>query len=537
MNDFQGHRTIGSVCKGRSNNFDFIRFVAASLVIYSHAFPLSAGNEGELLKDLTQSQWSFGSLSVAVFFIISGFLIAQSYDQGRNPIKYIKARVLRIFPGLACVLVLSAFVLGPIVTQLPMKEYFCNLQTYQYLKSVFLYPLYWNLPGVFENNFYSPSVNGSLWTIPFEFFFYGVVLLLGILKLLQKKNINFALFLSFLLLEIYKHQLFPIEGHFMSLPRYSLIELGLYFSAGMLLYSLRDYVVLNQHLAMISLVALSVLVLNGYYTIPFAIFGSYLIMYASFSEKVRLYQFSKYGDFSYGIYIYGFPVQQAVVFFNGGSMNPYVNMAFSYPITLILAVGSWYFIEKPCMRLKKVQLIKGDVPGKNLLEKIDSIYTKAVESVSRFGWKTFIAAIVVALVLINTFYAAPSVIEFPYQNDSIFLSGWLPQTQSETYRWVQKESCVRMDRGQKTTAFFVEGFVPETFTEVTEVSIYFDDALICQVPLSAGGAVSIMQDVSGIPMPKDDVLIKIVFNAEHVPEQGAPDQRTMSALINRIGFS
>lgn len=251
MNDFQGHRTIGSVCKGRSNNFDFIRFVAASLVIYSHAFPLSAGNEGELLKDLTQSQWSFGSLSVAVFFIISGFLIAQSYDQGRNPIKYIKARVLRIFPGLACVLVLSAFVLGPIVTQLPMKEYFCNLQTYQYLKSVFLYPLYWNLPGVFENNFYSPSVNGSLWTIPFEFFFYGVVLLLGILKLLQKKNINFALFLSFLLLEIYKHQLFPIEGHFMSLPRYSLIELGLYFSAGMLLYSLRDYVVLNQHLAMI----------------------------------------------------------------------------------------------------------------------------------------------------------------------------------------------------------------------------------------------------------------------------------------------
>ena len=78
------NRYIGQVCEGRNNNFDFIRFIAASMVIYSHAFPLSRGNDGELLKDITNGQWSFGSLAVAVFFVISGFLISQSYDRKIN---------------------------------------------------------------------------------------------------------------------------------------------------------------------------------------------------------------------------------------------------------------------------------------------------------------------------------------------------------------------------------------------------------------------------------------------------------------------
>ena len=108
------NRYIGQVCEGRNNNFDFIRFIAASMVIYSHAFPLSRGNDGELLKDITNGQWSFGSLAVAVFFVISGFLISQSYDRKNQPLNFIKARILRIFPGLIVVILLSALVLGPL---------------------------------------------------------------------------------------------------------------------------------------------------------------------------------------------------------------------------------------------------------------------------------------------------------------------------------------------------------------------------------------------------------------------------------------
>ena len=101
-------RNIGQVCEGRRNNFDFIRFVATSMVIYSHAFSLSAGNGGELLNDLTGGQWSFGSLAVAIFFVISGFLISQSYYRSNAPLVFVKARILRIFPALAVVLLLSS---------------------------------------------------------------------------------------------------------------------------------------------------------------------------------------------------------------------------------------------------------------------------------------------------------------------------------------------------------------------------------------------------------------------------------------------
>ena len=312
-------QNIGQVCEGRRNNFDFIRFVAASMVIYSHAFPLSAGrNDGELLKDLTDGLWSFGSLAVAIFFVISGFLISQSYDRSNAPLVFAKARILRIFPALAVVLLLSSFVLGPIVTTLPLETYLGDSQTYQYLKTIFLYPLYWNLPGCFENNVYSPSVNGSLWTIPFEVFFYGVVLLLGIMGLLEKRKVALAGYIGFLLLAVFKHTLFPMEGHIFSLPKYSFIDLGLYYFAGMVCFTYRDRIPLDKHYAMLSAVALAVCVVLGQYVIPFSIFGTYLIMYLAFSEKIRLYNFAKYGDFSYGVYIYGFPVQQAVVHFYGG---------------------------------------------------------------------------------------------------------------------------------------------------------------------------------------------------------------------------
>ena len=425
-------QNIGQVCEGRRNNFDFIRFVAASMVIYSHAFPLSAGrNDGELLKDLTDGLWSFGSLAVAIFFVISGFLISQSYDRSNAPLVFAKARILRIFPALAVVLLLSSFVLGPIVTTLPLETYLGDSQTYQYLKTIFLYPLYWNLPGCFENNVYSPSVNGSLWTIPFEVFFYGVVLLLGIMGLLEKRKVALAGYIGFLLLAVFKHTLFPMEGHIFSLPKYSFIDLGLYYFAGMVCFTYRDRIPLDKHYAMLSAVALAVCVVLGQYVIPFSIFGTYLIMYLAFSEKIRLYNFAKYGDFSYGVYIYGFPVQQAVVHFYGGEMDPYANMLWSYPIVILCAAASWHLVEKPFMRLKKL--------GRShfLSENGQTYFRKAqkkVQQIFSLGWGRFAALLCIAAVAVALYFRVPSIIDFPHSGESIFLSGWLPQTQTEDYR-------------------------------------------------------------------------------------------------------
>lgn len=538
MGQSMKNKTLGEVCRDRHNNFDFIRFLAASLVIYSHAIPLSAGNEGEFLKDLTDGKWSFGSLSVAVFFVISGFLIAQSYDRSKNPVQYIKARALRIFPGLICVLILSVFVLGPLFTTLPVGTYFRTPQTYEYLKSVFLYPLYWNLPGVFEHNTYSPSVNGSLWTIPHEVLFYGLILLLGITKLLQKKKINIALFLSFFILECYKYQLFPGGGNFLSLPKYDVIELGLYFSAGMMLYALRDYVVLDKQMAMIALAALVIFILNGAYAIPFAVFGSYLVMYAAFSNRVRLYGFSKYGDFSYGIYIYGFPVQQAVVAQFGGSMNPYLNMMISYPITVVLAILSWKFVEKPCIKLKSVQFFHGNFFGANALAKLDSAYEKVLNRVERFGWKTFIAVFAVVLIGVNEWYTAPNIVTFPYNgSETIFLSGWVDQSQNEEYRWVRQDSSIELMFPKGASNIMLKAFVPENFTEINQLTIRINGDVVNTTPITAGNQIDILQDISNLALAEENIaVVELQFNAEHIPGEDELDQRIMSALINQIGF-
>ena len=523
------NRYIGQVCEGRSNNFDFIRFIAASMVIYSHAFPLSRGNDGELLKDITNGQWSFGSLAVAVFFVISGFLISQSYDRKNQPLNFIKARILRIFPGLIVVILLSALVLGPCVTTLPVGEYFRNPITWQYLKSILLFPLYWNLPGCFENNFYSPSVNGSLWTIPFEVFFYGVVLILGILGLLRRRKVTLTCYIGFLLLEMFKYQLFPVEGHIFTFPRYSFVELGLYYFAGMVIYAYRDSIPLNRNYAMISIAALVICILGGKYTIPFSIFGSYLIMYLAFSEKVKLHNFSRYGDFSYGVYIYGFPVQQAVTNAYGGSMNPYINMAWSYPVTIVLAIMSWHLVEKPCMRLKKY----GNVSHANGQAALETIQ-KTIGKIS-IGWKQFVILCGIVVVATKFYYSAPNIVSFPYNNDSIFLSGWLPQSTTEDYRWIGKDSVVKLEQPTKAGTIVVEGYIPDNFSEISEMNVFVDEKLIYQQQISAGEAINIVQPVDKVS--KNQVVsVKIQFNAEHVPDESDADQRTMSALISKIGF-
>ena len=151
----------------RKNNFDIIRFLASLMVVWFHSYPLTLGITGgtDQLAFLTGGQVTFGGLAVMIFFIISGFLITMSYDRSNDLTKFTKARILRIFPGVIFVVLLSTFVLGPLVTNIELKEYLTNFQTYKYLLAMSLYKMQYALPGVFETNVYQISVNGSLWTL------------------------------------------------------------------------------------------------------------------------------------------------------------------------------------------------------------------------------------------------------------------------------------------------------------------------------------------------------------------------------------
>lgn len=181
-------RSIGDYLNGKQNNFDFLRFLAATLVIVSHSFPLTGFREIAVLHN------TLGGHGVFIFFLISGFLITRSYLASNNVFLFFKARLLRIFPALIVVILLTIFVLGPAVTSIPLDQYFANKSTYQMLNNILLHSISYKLPGVFEQNPYKYSVNGSLWTLKYEFTFYIFVAVLGVLTILKRKEIIILLF-------------------------------------------------------------------------------------------------------------------------------------------------------------------------------------------------------------------------------------------------------------------------------------------------------------------------------------------------------
>ncbi|WP_071393482.1 acyltransferase family protein [Bacillus tuaregi] len=341
-------RYLEEFLSGRKNNLDIIRFLAASLVILSHAYPLTIGhNATEPFGLFTHSQSTFGSLAVGVFFIISGFLITQSFDRTKDLVRFSQARIFRIIPGLMAVVTISVFIVGPIFTTLNPIEYFTHPQTYDYLRTIFMYPIQYDLPGVFETNTAPISVNGSLWTLWYEFLFYGVVGLLGAAKLLNKRIVIVSVVASTILFH------FGQGGYYTDLFRY--------FGMGMLFYLYRARIVQNGWVAFFSFLVVVMSAKLGHFNYIFPIFGSYFIFYIGYASRITLQHFGKYGDFSYGIYIYAFPIQQMVVYFFNNEITPLQNFIISYPITILFAIASWHLVEKKAMKLRNVVLVKSSM--------------------------------------------------------------------------------------------------------------------------------------------------------------------------------
>lgn len=340
--------TIDSLMKGRNNNYDIIRLIASIVVIFSHSFPLSIGyingSDPDPLNQLT-GNISFGHLAVMVFFIISGFLITQSFDRSKNPVLFLKARVLRIIPALTFVVVLTIFILGPLVTTLHIDDYFSSHGTFEYFKNITMYYMVFHLPGVFEHNAFPNGVNGSLWTLMYEFTCYIGVLILGITGLLRKEII-LILFISTSILN--SIGIGPVA-----------IEMLLFFSAGMLFYTYRNKINLKLSVFLISIIITFICFVyyKPYFMPIITICITYIVMYLTYATKTKI-NGSKFGDLSYGTYIFAFPIQQMVTYYFGGTMTWWVNFLISLPITLIFAAISWNLIEKNALKYKSVKFFK-----------------------------------------------------------------------------------------------------------------------------------------------------------------------------------
>lgn len=327
--------------RGRRNNFDALRIIAALAVLVSHAFPLAQGiSWPQPLEVLSRRQTDLGSVAVLVFFVISGYLITQSFDRAPAARRFLKARCLRIFPALFVAVLLTAVLLGPAFTSLSTRAYFADPASASYvLGNASLLDMRYGLPGVFGSNPTPSVVNGSLWTLQYEFLMYLGVLALGKLKLLRP---SVALVLLAVVLVLNWRWM---GGYYVSF--------GAPFVAGATLYLWRDRVPLDWRLAVLSAVALAASLPTGGFRLAFTLFGAYLVIYLAMARSVRLPDLARRGDFSYGVYVFAYPVQQSVTYLLGPPVTWYTNILVSLPVALGLAALSWHFVEKRALALKR----------------------------------------------------------------------------------------------------------------------------------------------------------------------------------------
>ncbi len=332
----------------RRNNFDFIRFAAASFVIISHSFAL-AGSYAEPKIGTT----TLGTLGVNIFFIISGYLITQSWELHPRVSAFIGKRLLRIVPGLVGATLFVLLIVGPIFTSLPLDQYFKHQSTTSYLGNISIFTLQYHLPGVWENNAFPENTNGPLWTLPLEFVAYLCVAIGGFVGILKNRfrfipsvlGVVGCTFILFKLLEGTGLRILSIELFF-------LVTNISFFAIGSLLYAHREKVIYSDKLALVALIifVLSPLSPGQFYlrllTLP------YLVIYLACIKTKHMYKFAKYGDLSYGMYIYAWPVQQSIFALQGTNMNPIKMTILAFPIIILLSYLSWHLIEKRFIKLK-----------------------------------------------------------------------------------------------------------------------------------------------------------------------------------------
>ena len=330
----------------RSNNFDLLRLAAAISVIFSHAFLLSEGSEArEPLRWLT-GQAVLGVVGVFVFFVISGFLVTQSFEATRSAPRFAAKRALRIYPGYAACILILGFVLGPLVTRLPLGDYLAHPRLWDFVLSNLVFNVEHNgLPGVRFTGFsVGDIVDGPLWSLPCELVMYLIVLVLGSLRLLRLVVLLplFALGLACLWFDT------AASDYFLGAVGWLLS----FFVAGMILHRLDRRWVRNRKLALAALIGLIASAPLHLFILLFPLFGAYLVLYLAFEPSLPVIAAARFGDLSYGLYIYGWPVEQALLYATEGRLAWWQLFPAALVVTAGIAFLSWHLVEQPCLRRK-----------------------------------------------------------------------------------------------------------------------------------------------------------------------------------------
>lgn len=363
--------TLGEAAEGGrgANNFDVLRLLAAACVVFAHSF-LVVGTTAPI-PDVFGIE--YGQLGLVIFFSISGFLVARSWDYDPTLFTFTMKRILRLFPALIVVLLLTA-VLGLFLTSMGFSEYLQDPRTKLYVLSNAVLQRDDFLPGLFDTN-PIPDVNRSLWTIPLEFKAYILIAVLGLMGFFRRTPVAMVLFavLTALLLTATVRNWLPYANNataFLAnnqMPSvivaqaragelFVVLQPFAAFVIAAMLYRVRTWVPLSWWLVALAAGIWLLTSVLGDSTQTTRVAATWVLPFIVLVAAYRTQKWfslpSRMGDYSYGIYLFAFPIQQTIVHLVDPDSG-WVVMLVTTPIVLLVAMLSWHFVEAPSLTLKQ----------------------------------------------------------------------------------------------------------------------------------------------------------------------------------------
>ncbi|MBW8911024.1 MAG: acyltransferase [Sphingomonas sp.] len=339
----------------RRNNFDFLRLMMALMVVYSHAFALYLGSERqETMSLLTNGFYNSGNVGVWVFFIISGFLITHSFERSSSAAHYLAKRIRRIYPAYLMATAICAFVVTPVFA--PASFTLTIEDVMRAIAGNLLLGNSFPLPELFRANPHA-AINGSLWSIKYEFLCYIGVAVLGAAGLLKRRQAVVALYVLVVIIWCWLDATgrhpggTPLIREVIGWP-YRWFWVLPNFLAGMIAYLYRDLWRRSVLIGVAGVAAcLIVFHLPGqpvlatvaaHLLVPPAL--AYLVFWFAFHPAINLHRTSRFGDFSYGTYLYAFAIQQMLI--AELNLNFLTFILLSMGAALLAGVASWFLVER-----------------------------------------------------------------------------------------------------------------------------------------------------------------------------------------------
>jgi peptidoglycan/LPS O-acetylase OafA/YrhL len=350
------------------NNFGLLRLSFAFLVIVSHSFELVDGNRLREPLTVLFGTLSFGELGVDGFFLVSGYLIAKSFEQSRTFGSFLWKRILRIYPGFIVAYLCSILIVAPLGAVAMLSEPVKTWIKQPFLMAFLAEPVFGH---PFQRLPY-PLLNGSMWTISYEFRCYLLVPLLGLIGLLNRRVAVAILAAALLLLAEFpirpdfpSHQLLVVLiGAFLPTLHFTSI-----FLVGSCFYLFRDDIALTIPRAALSIVVLLLAMFSKTLSTPaVALLGGYLIFWFAFlPDTPTLNRINtEKADISYGLYLYAWPVQNLLIWYFWP--HPLIIIIVTTAVCSILALLSWRLVEEPFLALKnrgRSKVVVAEAPAKS----------------------------------------------------------------------------------------------------------------------------------------------------------------------------